>query len=117
QRMHWVLSRRKHANQHQTRFFLSVEQVIQSMQACNQEEFFVVGGGEIYKIFLPYTQFLYITDVETSLILAYTFFPKIIEADWKTLFEVQYTKDAKHRYNFRHRILERRATSIPGISS
>ena len=39
------------------------------------EEIFIIGGGSIYKEFLPYASNLYLTEVEASAPDADTFFP------------------------------------------
>lgn len=39
------------------------------------EEIFIIGGGSIYKEFLPYASNLYLTEVEASALGADTFFP------------------------------------------
>ena len=47
-------------------------------------ELMVIGGGEIYNFFMPYTQRIYQTKVEYSG-FADAFFPKILEKDWEVL--------------------------------
>lgn len=39
------------------------------------EEIFIIGGGAIYREFLPYAQKLYLTEVDASVTGADTFFP------------------------------------------
>ena len=43
--------------------------------ADSPEEYFVIGGGSIYKMFLPYAKNIYLTEVEDSAYDADTFFP------------------------------------------
>jgi dihydrofolate reductase len=74
-----------------------------------QDEIFVIGGGEIYKLFLPYAQNLYLTEVEAEL-PADTFFPihptpalpkgEGENSEWKLISEKFHPKDEKHKYDF-----------------
>lgn len=50
------------------------------------EEIFVIGGGMIYKAFLPYAKTLYLTEIDASDPSATTFFPKFNKSNYdKTL--------------------------------
>ncbi len=49
--------------------------------ARREEKIFVAGGGQIYKIFMPYATELLITRIEAHF-EADTFFPEILEAEW-----------------------------------
>lgn len=40
------------------------------------EEIFIIGGGMIYKTFLPYAQYLYLTEIDSTVPDATIFFPK-----------------------------------------
>jgi dihydrofolate reductase len=42
----------------------SVEEAIEKAKQLDQEEIFIIGGGEIYKAALPYTDKLYLTLIE-----------------------------------------------------
>ncbi|MEK7175607.1 MAG: dihydrofolate reductase [Patescibacteria group bacterium] len=66
---------------------------------ANKDEIFVIGGGEIYKLFLPYANNLYLTEVEAEL-PADTFFPEFNLTEWKLLSEEFHPKDEKHKYSF-----------------
>ena len=61
------------------------------------KEIFIIGGGEIYKAFLPLTQVLYITTVN-GIFEGDTYFPEIKQNEW--LFEhlAFSTKDDKNTY-------------------
>lgn len=52
----------------------------------SDEEIFVIGGGMIYRTFLPYAKSLYLTEVDASDPDADTFFPEFNKSDYtKTL--------------------------------
>ena len=46
------------------------------------EEIFVIGGGSIYKAFLPYANTLYLTEVDSSAPDANVFFPEFDQAKY-----------------------------------
>lgn len=47
------------------------------------EDLYVIGGGEIYRYFLPFSDKLYLTRVHKEYPDADTFFPKIDKSEWK----------------------------------
>lgn len=60
-----------------------VHSVSEALDICkNDKRIFVIGGGEIYKIFLPETQELYLTVIEHCFKEATVFFPEINMDDW-----------------------------------
>lgn len=57
-----------------------VHTIEEALKVCaQQEKVFVIGGGEIYKLFLPYATHLYITQVDL-VIEGDTFFPDYEDA-------------------------------------
>jgi len=52
----------------------SLEDVLEAAQKTS-EEYFIIGGGQIYALALPHAQKLYITEVDDSPADADTFFP------------------------------------------
>jgi dihydrofolate reductase len=72
----------------------------------NYDEIFIIGGGEIYKIFLPLANKLYLTEVDATP-PADTFFPKFDKRDWKLVRSVLHPKDEKHLYSFSFNIYEK----------
>lgn len=50
----------------------------------NESELVVIGGAEIYNIYLPYVQKIYLTQVSYEG-NADTFFPKLNPSEWKTV--------------------------------
>lgn len=60
---------------------------------------FIIGGGEIYKLALPYTDKIELTRVHGHF-EADAFFPEIDENDWKLINEEFHEADAKHNYAF-----------------
>lgn len=62
------------------------------------EEIFVIGGGEIYKLFLPHTKRLYLTVVEAEDKEADTFFPDYSEFKKVIMDETHEEEGVKFRY-------------------
>ncbi len=46
------------------------------------EEIFIIGGGQIYKAFLPYADKMYLTEIDDSDADAEVFFPKFDRNEW-----------------------------------
>lgn len=63
-------------------------EVIHSFADCmrkygnSEEEIFIIGGGEIYTMFMPYAQRMYLTHINEIYFNAQVFFPHIDENDW-----------------------------------
>lgn len=64
-----------------------------------QDESFIIGGGEIYDLAMPFADKIELTRVHTEL-EADTFFPIIDENQWKVVREEFHDKDVKHQYSF-----------------
>ena len=69
-----------------------------SMENITTDEVFIIGGGKIYEIFMPFINKLYLTKVDVD-----------IEGDtkididgynWELIEEEHYKKDEKHKYNY-----------------
>lgn len=52
-----------------------VSSVEEALKYCENDEAFIIGGGMIYKEFLPYADKLYLTEIEDSCEDADTYFP------------------------------------------
>ncbi len=64
-----------------------------------EEEAFIIGGGQIYKLFIDKVDRLYITHVDADFPDADTFFPIIEKDNWEIIREDKYKKDEKNIYN------------------
>ncbi len=72
----------------------------EALQLCPQnEEVFIIGGGEIYKQSIALADKIELTRVHTE-VEADTFFPKIDQNNWKILEEEYHPKDEKHKFDF-----------------
>lgn len=72
-----------------------------ALEKCDDNECFVIGGGSIYKQFLPLANKLYLTRVHKNFD-ADTFFPEINAKEWKELerIDCDYDQKAGISYSF-----------------
>lgn len=61
----------------------TVSSLEEAMSLCENEEAFIIGGGQIYKEFLPYADKLYLTEIEDECSDADTFFPHFEKEKYK----------------------------------
>ena len=59
-REHWVITRDSNFNK--ARSFNSIDDVLEAIDP--NVDYYIIGGGEIYKQFMPYVDCLYITEVD-----------------------------------------------------
>ena len=70
------------------------------------ENAFVIGGGEIYNLAMPFTDVIELTKVHAHF-EADTFFPKIDFSAWQLIAEEYHPKDEKHLFDFTYETYRR----------
>ena len=75
----------------------SYEQVLLHVQ--NKEESFVIGGGEIYRLFFPYVKKIYLTRLNEQF-SGDTSFPEISETDWEVMETTPVHRDGTSGFTF-----------------
>jgi dihydrofolate reductase len=65
----------------------------------NQDENFVIGGAEIYRLLLPFVNKLYITKIHGTF-EADVFFPEIDFSKWNLLEKIKNKADEKHKFDY-----------------
>lgn len=73
----------------------------------DEKEYFVIGGEEIFSLLFPYTNKMYITEIDAD-IPGDTFFPKYDEKDWKVAELKEGKIDEDNKYVHIFKILERK---------
>lgn len=68
--------------------------------AKNDKQPFIIGGGEIYKQALPYTDKIELTRVHASFDTADAFFPELDLNQWKETAHIYHPKDEKNDHAF-----------------
>lgn len=71
------------------------------------QEIFVVGGGEIYKLAMPYVDKMYLTFVDAE-IPADTYFPEFDEGNWRVIDTTPHATDDRHAFAFTFKTYERK---------
>ncbi|WP_027877562.1 dihydrofolate reductase [Meiothermus cerbereus] len=71
------------------------------------EEIMVIGGGEVYALFLPLATHLHLTLVDTAIPDADTFFPEWNPAEWRETHREFHPADERHLFAFSFVDLER----------
>ena len=74
----------------------------------DDEEAFIIGGGQIYKLFIDKADRLYITHVDREFPDADTFFPVIDPTVWKVVSEDKHAKDEENIYDTNFVIYEKK---------
>lgn len=72
----------------------------------SNEEYFVVGGGEIYSLLLPYSEKMYLTKVHEAF-NGDTFFPNFNENEWQIVSCKDYKENELCKYATTFMLMER----------
>lgn len=86
----------------------SLQQAIELEQIDATEELVIMGGGELYRLFLPLAQRLYLTFIDMDVDNADTFFPDYNQELWQISRESAHLADENNPYNYRFVQFERR---------
>lgn len=81
-----------------------VELLVKEMDV---KEMMVIGGGEIYKMYFPKANKIYLTRVD-AVIEGDTTFPAIDEKSWKLVSKTDNKADGKHAYDYSYELWERK---------
>lgn len=69
----------------------NVDDIIEEAKKQNEQELFIIGGAEIYNMFMPLASKLYVSRVNYEG-KADTYFPEINEQEWESQKEIYYEK-------------------------
>ena len=78
--------------------------------AADAAEIMVIGGGEIYRLFLPLAQRIYLTRVDVE-VAGDTVFPEIDPDDWQEIAREVHAASAANDHGFTFSTYERLTTS------
>lgn len=76
--------------------------------AKGQEKLFVIGGGEIYKAFLPQATHLYYTHIHHTFEQADTWFPVVPKEEWIEIEKTDAATDEKTGLHYHYQTLKRK---------
>ncbi len=103
-RTHIIITRNKNYSPEGALVVHSLEKALEIAREDQQP--FIIGGGEIYKLALPKAERIELTRVHESF-KADTFFPEINEENWKLTNKEYHPADEKHKYAFTYLTYER----------
>ncbi len=83
-----------------------VDAALKIAEAKRPEEIAVIGGGEIFRMFMPMVDRVYLTEADLS-VEGDTFFPKLDPADWRETSREVHEKGSKDTASFVLRVLDR----------
>lgn len=77
-----------------------VHSVEEALQKYGDGELMITGGGEIYQLFMPIADRLYLTEVDVNIANADAFFPEFDENQFQLISSEKVEKDEKNKYSF-----------------
>lgn len=96
-RTHVIITRQKNFKPENC---IVVNNLQSAIKACPEDEdIYIIGGGEIYKQSIEFADFIELTIVDEEF-EADTFFPEIDTKMWKLIHVENHKKDEKHQYNY-----------------
>ncbi|CAG9295626.1 type 3 dihydrofolate reductase [Celerinatantimonas diazotrophica] len=107
-RHNYVLTRDSHWQSDGVIAITALQQAIELEQLNETEELVIIGGGELYRLFLPFAQRLYLTFIDLNVGDADTFFPDYEPDQWQVSVESAHQADEHNPYNYRFVQFERR---------
>ncbi|MBK2126044.1 dihydrofolate reductase [Fangia hongkongensis] len=101
-----ILTRNSSFKQEKCIIIDSIDKVLNLAKEKPHMEIFIIGGAEIYELFLPHVHRLYITKVNAK-IKADAFFPKWQESEFKRIGQRHYAKDQNNEFDFDFEVWEK----------
>ena len=81
--------------EHTPSWFLPLDKALLTMLHDDIDDYFIIGGGEVYKALLPLCDIVYVTKIDKEYENVDTYFPNLDEAeDWEVS-----TRSAWHNHN------------------
>jgi dihydrofolate reductase len=84
-----------------------VYSIDEALEHCSQDESFIIGGGSIYRQFLPFANKLYLTVIHHKFV-ADTYFSVVNYAEWNTIHSEEFIQGDENPYDYTFMILERK---------
>ena len=94
-----ILSRNKNYHANGCTTVTDLETALNIAKESHEEEAFIIGGAQIYKMGLEYADRMYITEVNGNFD-GDTFFPEFDRSIWKEKSRTSHAKDDRHDYDF-----------------
>ncbi|MEE2953616.1 MAG: dihydrofolate reductase [Bacteroidota bacterium] len=106
-----IITRNNNYNAEKCSVVNSIEDALTLAQSNGDDEPFIIGGGEIYKLVLENNLIdrIYLTRVHASF-EGDTYFPKL-SSEWKEISRINHKSDIQHRYDYSFLIYEKEKIS------
>lgn len=85
----------------------SVEEALEIARRHGEQEAFILGGGDIYRLSLPYLDRIYLTEIDAEVADAEVFFPQFDAAEWQLVSSEPHAIDDQHEFAFSFNVYER----------
>lgn len=106
-RTHLVISRNESLTIDGVTVLHSLEEAVQKAEELDDEEVFVIGGGQIYKQALPLADRVYLTRVHARFPDADAHFPELDPTEWKLTETQEHEADDRHKYAMTFQVFDR----------
>lgn len=101
-----VVTRQKNFNAPGCIVVNGIEKGIEIARNNKEQELFIIGGAEIYKLTLSVAHRIYLTEIK-AIVEGDTYFPEFQSTEWKEVSRQPHPADDRHRYAFDFVIYER----------
>lgn len=85
----------------------SLNEALEIPRSNGEDEVFIIGGAEIYKLSLPILDRIYLTEIELKVEKGDAFFPEFSTKEWQLVREEKHQPDAKNQYTYTFKIFEK----------
>ena len=85
----------------------SIDEALKMALDNSEEEAFIIGGGEIYKLAMPFVDRLYLTEVDAE-VEGTVHFPEIDLEEWELKSTEAHKSDEKNEFDYVFKIFERK---------
>ncbi len=107
-RTNWVVTRQKNLHAPGCKVVATLEEALQGARTAQEQEVFVIGGAEIYKLALPVAHRLYLTEIKSN-IPGDVFFPAVEKSLWQETSRKEHPADDRHAHAFDFVVYERKS--------
>ena len=77
----------------------TIEEGLELARQNHEPETFIIGGAEIYRLGMPFTTRMYLTEIKAT-IEGDTYFPAFNKSEWKEISRHHHPADDRHLYAF-----------------
>ncbi|MBL6448168.1 dihydrofolate reductase [Fulvivirga sp. 29W222] len=77
----------------------NLDEALHMAKSNQEEETFIIGGGEIYRLGLDVADIMYLTEIKASF-EGDAFFPEFHHSKWQEIERIPHSIDEKHAYAF-----------------